>query len=312
MLMALFATSDQPAISEDVKEKQPETSSQGSEALLYISDYFSFVGEDERGHVAFVLDNNRGQDGDAYQAEHFSMLHEEQTGWIEVAGNGAYENVDRELITIPNSDFFRFTGIPREGITITSAPNHLVLRIDPIPGFLDRTEDQARFWMGSAPAVLEWGDRTLKGRIIYEYLYKPDFNRLTRTYWGLWKDFQGFYLSTGRNGDFYLHSQQSEKIASLVGRLVGFSVFEGRLDKMDDIRFEVLQRKFTLGFYRWPTEWRMTWTGNAGSGFMQFKLTDRHVLSNWVIGGFAMGIVQGEILYDGRKWPFYGIAELLM
>jgi hypothetical protein len=31
--------------------------------LSYFSDSFSFVGEDEKGKVAFALDNNRGQDG---------------------------------------------------------------------------------------------------------------------------------------------------------------------------------------------------------------------------------------------------------
>jgi hypothetical protein len=36
------------------------------------------------------------------------------------------------------------------------------------------------------------------------------------------------------------------------------------------------------------------------------------VLSNWVIGGFAMGVIRGEIAYNERKWPFYGLVELLM
>lgn len=42
--------------------------------LVYVSDYFSFVGQDSQGKVAFALDNNRGRDGDAYQAEHFLVL----------------------------------------------------------------------------------------------------------------------------------------------------------------------------------------------------------------------------------------------
>jgi len=39
-----------------------------AETLAYYSDYFSFVGEDAQGKVAFALDNNRGQDGEQFQA----------------------------------------------------------------------------------------------------------------------------------------------------------------------------------------------------------------------------------------------------
>src|SRR5262245_38169635 len=36
-------------------------SANAAETLAYYSDYFSFVGEDAQGRVAFALDNNRGQ-----------------------------------------------------------------------------------------------------------------------------------------------------------------------------------------------------------------------------------------------------------
>src|SRR5690348_9200299 len=95
--------------------------------LIYVSDYFSFVGEDHKGHVAFALDNNRGRDGDAYQAEHFLVLHDERQGWVKLAGNGLFQNTKGDLRTIPDSPFFRFQGTPRTGLTITSDMNHLTL-----------------------------------------------------------------------------------------------------------------------------------------------------------------------------------------
>jgi hypothetical protein len=60
--------------------------------LAYYSDYFSFVGRDRFGTVAFALDNNRGRDGDSWQAEHFVVLHDELNGWPALTGNGAYAN----------------------------------------------------------------------------------------------------------------------------------------------------------------------------------------------------------------------------
>lgn len=166
-------------------------------SLIYVSDYVSFIGQDSQGKVAFVLDNNRGRDGDDYQAQHFLVLHDEKTGWARLDGNSRYENAGKELKTIPGSTFFQFQGMPRTGMTITGESNRLRLNIEPIPLRASWRHDGAAIWMGTAPAVLTWQGRTIPGRVIYEYLMMPDFNRLTRTYWDLWKEYQGFYLKIG-------------------------------------------------------------------------------------------------------------------
>jgi hypothetical protein len=166
--------------------------------------------------------------------------------------------------------------------------------------------------MGSASAVLTWQGRIISGRVIYEYLVMPDFNRLTRTYWGMWKEFQGLYLLVDKTNDVYLHSQLSERIAPLVGKLAGFAAFNEQTDQLNDLQVEVLDREFTLGFYRWPTTWRITWKGSKGPASMTLALSDRKKIGNWVIGGFSMGIVRGELSYDGRAWPICGLAEMIM
>lgn len=290
---------------------EPEPSPPISPTLVYVSDYFSFIGADGQGHVAFALDNNRGRDGDEYQAEHFLVLHDEVHGWVDLAGNGRYPNRDRRLTSIPDSAFFQFEGAPRSGITITSPRNDLILRVDPLPERLSRSHAGGSFWMGSAPAVLEWAGRRLEGRVIYEYLYKPAFNRLTRTYVGLWNDFQGLYLSIDGTGDLYLHSQDSEQLAPLTGALVGFAVIDGQLEELRDLAFTVERRRFTLGLYRWPAAWHVRWK-NGATSTIEVSLSERKVLANWIIGGFAMGIVKGEVRRGERTCPFYGLAELIM
>ncbi len=112
----------------DSVAQEPATST-----LVYVSDYFSFVGADQEGRVAFALDNNRGRDGEAFQAEHLVVLHDERKGWIDVLGNGPYDNLKKELDRIPDSPSFQFAGVPEAGLTITSAPNRLTLQINPMP-----------------------------------------------------------------------------------------------------------------------------------------------------------------------------------
>lgn len=280
--------------------------------LIYVSDYFSFIGQDSEGHVTFALDNNRGRDGESYQAEHFLVLHDERQGWTNLAGNGPYDNRNKELSTLPDSPFFKFQGLPRTGITITSKPNQLTLHIEPIPQRTSNKHDGATIWMGSAPAVLTWKGRSIPGRVIYEYLMMSDFNRLTRTYWDMWKEFQGLYLMVDETDDVYVQSQHSERIAPLAGKLTGFAAFNKMTESMRELRVEPLEQEWALGFYRWPTAWRITWTGPRGPAILTLTQSERKSIANWVIGGFSMGIVRGKLEYAGKKHSIYGLAELIM
>lgn len=280
--------------------------------LIYVSDYFSFVGRDSQGHVAFALDTNRGRDGDAFQAEHFLVLHDERQGWITLAGSGQFDNIEKELRSIPNSPFFQFQGTPRMGMTIMSDTNQLTLRIAPIPQRTSNRHRGAATWMGSAPAVLTWNGRSIAGRVIYEYVMMPEFNRLTRKYPRMWNDFQGLYMIMDKSGDLYVRSQLSKRIAPLTGMLAGFAAFNEQTESMQDLTIEVLDRSLALGFYRWPTAWLITWTGPQGRATLTLAQTERTGIANWVIGGFSMGIVRGELDYAGRKHPIYGLAELIM
>ena len=301
-----------PAAAQNVTLADVPIVALSTSTLLYVSDYFSFSGQDSQGHVAFALDNNRGRDGDAYQAEHFLVLHDERQGWVRLAGNGRYDNTRKELKAIPDSPFFRFQGSPPAGMTITSETNQITLRTEPIPERTRNIHNGAATWMGSAPAVLTWKNRTIPGHVIYEYVLMPDFNRLTRTYWGMWKEFQGLYLVADTTGDVYVHSQLSERIAPLVGMLAGFTAFDGRTESMKDLKVDTLERQLAFGFYRWPTAWRISWTGPKGPATLTLLLSDRNGVANWIIGGFSMGIVRGELDYARKNYQIYGLAELII
>lgn len=103
----------------------------GSEPI-FVSDYFSFVGADEKGRVAFAIDNDRSRRGLKFPADAHVVLHDEQEGWIKVSGGGDYENKKKELLPIPDSPDFQFLGEVKTGITLISPNDQLQLTIDPM------------------------------------------------------------------------------------------------------------------------------------------------------------------------------------
>jgi hypothetical protein len=292
------------------KGKAPDPSTGPS--LVYVSDYFSFIGADAQGRVSFILDNNRGKDGSKYQAEHLVLLHDEQQGWVDIAGSGAYSNSTRELAHIPDSPFFHFDGTPESGLTIISHKNGIELKIGRLNRYTQAQQNGGETWMSSGPAQLTWRGRTIPGRVIYEFVRMPNFNKLTRTYWRLWNNFQGLYLTAGGTDDIYLHSHRSDRLAPLIGKLTGFTVVGEVPESMRDIRIEVLDEEFAPGLFRWPKQWRISWTGNGGTATMTISLTYRKTLSSWFIGGFSVGLITGEVAHGDRTIPVYGLAELIM
>ncbi len=301
-----FCLGSDTADSSEEKYALPDT------PLLYVSDYVSFVGEDTKGRVAFALDNNRGRDGETWQAEHFVILHDEREGWITLQGSGTYENPTHELQSIPRSSFFNVQGTPQSGLIIKSPPNNLALSIHPIPIRLERKHEGGRYWLGSAEAELQWHGRTLRGRVIYEYFMMPEFNRLSRTYWGLWKHFQGLYLVIEGLGDFYVHSQESDMMAPLVGTVTGFFAVGEETHPIQALQVTLISHNQAWGLYRWPSAWGLNWVNQRGVGQAKLGMQEMKQLRNWIIGGFAMGIVQGTVHYNGKDYPVYGLAELIM
>ena len=279
--------------------------------LAYYSDYFSFVGEDEQGKVSFAIDNNRGQDADTWQADHFTVLHDEKHGWQTLEGNGLYPNNSKQLKTIPDSSFFTFHGSPSAGIQIDSDINQLSLNIEPIVTRWKNQKGLSRFVLGSAEASLIWKGRLIKGRVIHEFLYLPAFNRLSRKYYGVFKDFHGLYAMTENGGDFYIHDQKSEALSPLVGETAGFLFSNGVVMMLDDSEVRVKNRDLTLGFYRWPTGWRGHKQYESSIKF-DVDFSQKNTLANWVVGGFSMGIIRGEVIHMDKKIKIYGLGELIL
>jgi hypothetical protein len=281
--------------------------------LSYYSDYVSFIGRDQRGVVAFGLDTNRGRDQDTWQADHFVVLYDEHLGWPPVKGGGAYRNDTKQLETIPDSPYFAYRGAPEAWWHIRSAVNSLDLNVEPIQFQIDRKQGLAVYRLGSAGASLTWGDRVIEGRLIYEHLFLPAFNRLSRRYVGGLKGFHGLYLSVdGGAGDLYLHRQSGRGFAPLIGRTDGFLALAGARGPLDTLTLDVSATRAAIGFFRWPAAWLGTFASGKSPYAYRLELSDRHSVANWLVGGFAMGIVRGTLdTPDGPK-PVIGLGELII
>ena len=302
------------AIGQAPPQSTSSNQSDTSSTLEYVSDFFSFVGRDPAGRVAFTLDSNRGRDGNTWQAEHLVMLlHDETKGWQDLVGAGPYENKEHSLLTIPNSPYFVFTGNPDKGLTIRNSHIDLTLNIEPVINQVSRKSGASVYRMGSSAAIMKWQGRTLKGRLIHERLEMKNFNRLTRNYFDLWTESYGLYAWTDGSHDFlYFHKQVNDtRLTPLVGKLVGFGVFANQGEHLQNLQLTVMDSTQAWGFYQWPKNWKGQWIGRKGRGSIAMELSDLQVISNFILGGLAMGIIEGEITYNGNTRKIYGMAELL-
>jgi hypothetical protein len=281
--------------------------------LSYYSDYVSFIGRDKQGIVAFALDTNRGRDQETWQADHFVVLYDEQNGWRPIRGSGAYPNDTRQLESIPDSPYFAYRGAPEAWWHIRSAVNSLDLHVEPVKFHIDRKQGLAVYRLGSAGAALTLGDRVIEGRIIYEYLFLPGFNRLSRRYVGGLKDFHGLYLSVDNGaGDLYLHRQSGQGFSPLIGETDGFLTLADARGPLDALALDLTATRPAVGFFRWPAAWRGTFSSGPSSYAVRLELSDRHPVANWLVGGFAMGVVRGTLdTPDGPK-PLIGLGELII
>jgi len=286
-----------------------------SDQLAYYSDYFSFVGRDATGFVVFALDNNRGVDGEKYQAEHFGVFYGQHSGWIKLIGTGNYANDRHVLEKIPDSASFRFEGAPEAGMTIRSETNQLTLTIKPLTSYLVESAEKRVINWGAAGAVLYWHGRAISGRVIYEHLVHLGWNRLTRIYAGTWHNFQGLYLAVEEGDpslwkDLYLRSEGDSGKRDTKG----FATLNGWKGDIHSTRYEVSDTAFAFGLYRWPQRWTIELEENAKVGpaiLLNLHQISRQNQGNWIIGGFAMSVVAGDIIEDGVTIPVVGFAELI-
>jgi hypothetical protein len=278
----------------------------------YHSDYFSFVGSDPAGTVYLAHDNNRGQTGDQFFADHWIMMWVEGVGVVPVIGSRHYPNPGKVLETIPDSDDFQFRGTIAGGMRMLSASNGIDMTVEGLTPILRRQQPDNDYWIGAAPATMRWQGRSLSGRVIFEFIARRGYNRFTSDFGANWNNFNGLYLMTEDGRDLYL--RYHERVTPGVPRESGMTTIE-RPGALGDITFRIEEsRPVDNRAYRWPVRWSAGFSHDGAAWRLTASTRALEEVADWTRGGFAMSIVDGEVARadgSGRR-QFTGWAELLI
>lgn len=278
----------------------------------YHSDYFSFVGSDRLGSVYLAHDNNRGQTGDAFFADHWVMMYAEGQGVVPIIGSAHYPNSGKVLETIPDSEHFQFSGSPATGQRIRSQANAIDLRVGALVPVLRRQSPDNDYWIGAAPASLQWKDRRLEGRVIFEFIARAGYNRFTSDFGASWNNFNGLYLRTDDDRDIYI--RYHERIQPGTPRESGMATVDGA-GVLSDITFAIKDSQLASErTYRWPRRWEVGFTHRGERWRLEAETSALQEVADWQSGGFAMSVVHGVVASgDNARTPrFRGWAELLI
>jgi hypothetical protein len=278
----------------------------------YHSDYFSFIGSDAQGTVYLAHDNNRGQTGDAFFADHWIMMWAEGEGVVPIVGSAHYPNPGKVLEFIPDSENFQFRGTIAGGIRMMSASNGIDMTVEGLTPILRRQKPDDDYWIGAAQATMTWKGRTLNGRVIFEFIARKGYNRFTSDFGANWSNFNGLYLITDDGRDLYL--RYHEKNRPGVPRESGMATIE-RDGVLSEIDFRITEsRPHENRTYRWPTKWSVDFTHNGARWTLTGETKALEIVADWDKGGFAMSVISGELARadgSGRR-TFKGWGELLI
>jgi hypothetical protein len=281
-------------------------------SMRYHSDYFSFVGSDTRGTVYLAHDNNRGQTGDRFFADHWIMMYAEGRGFVPITGSAHYPNPGRVLETIPDSEHFRFRGTIGGGMRMQSASNDIDMAVEGLRPVLRRQTSDSDHWIGAAPATMRWTSRELRGRVIFEFIARTGCNRFTSDFGANWTNFNGLYLKTEDDRDIYL--RYHERVQPSAPRESGMATIDG-VGTLSDIVFGIRESRVASDrSYRWPTSWQVQFAHQGERWQLEAETAALEEVADWTTGGFAMSVVKGMVSKSdgsGRR-RFEGWAELLI
>jgi hypothetical protein len=303
-----------------------------SQRYEYLSDFFVFVGREVSKEPAggatgkglvLAFDANRGRDREKFAAEHFAVLWVEGRGWVDLDATtplpGATEHFSAVFgAPLPSSERAEVTGTAASGLVLEVPKVELVLKAEPMVIETDRRHGSDAFVTGSSTGELTFGEREFVGVVHQEFTYLAGINPLAKTYTDLFGDaFHSVYALVGERGALRMH-RSGGRLEPLIARHSGYLVTDGRSRGSGELaQLELETAKKSLGgLFRWPgrykTSWESTVDGQARKRTLQVDLKHRDTLINYVFGGVAIAIAQGEYGEATEKQPVLGFSLIVL
>lgn len=217
-----------------------------------------------------------------------------------------------QLERIPDSPFFTFEGTVSSGLIIRSPQNSLSLRI----GRYKSIFPKRRAWRNTASGQQKQRSNGGKDRSMAGWFTSTSLCR-TITAWRRSisagsKIFTGSMLPCRMSAISIFTRRKVPSSYPWSNNRRDFSFSTGKGHRVSSLQVKARSRSFTAGFYRWPKSW--TGSFQAGKEHYEFEcnLSERKTIANWVIGGFAMGIVKGRLVTPNGTLELYGLGELIM
>ena len=285
---------------------------ENSNASVSYSDYFSFHGEDELGKVYFAIDNNRAKTKKGInKGDHF-LYFSVDGEWMEQKGHKMdFEFENSTLEKIPSSEYFKFI---YNGNTLTEieSPNngYRIVLSKPLKLIGEYGGEGIVFDILSTEAILYYGDREFKGNIISEKLIDSvgllSFANLTKGIFNGYK-FDGYYLNIPELGDMYIHLIKTKASVNFIkDNILNLN------DKKSIHDFELKNSEYVVtkskqvGLKKLPLEFEI----NSPDLKLKMHTTHFKTYRNLFFFAFGMGVIEGELIYQGKSYAVYGLSEL--
>lgn len=303
-----------------------------SQRYEYLSDFFVFVGREVSVDPArmgpgtglvFAFDANRGRDREKFEAEHFGVLWVEGRGWIDLDTTTSVPGTSGHFSAVfgaplPSSERAQLTGTAASGLVLEVQKVELVMKAEPMVIETDRRHGRDAFVTGSSAGTLRLGAREFVGVVHQEFTYLAGINPLAKTYTDLFGDaFHSVYALVGERSALRMH-RSGGRLEPLIGRHSGYLVAgeasrgSGELAELD---LETAKKSLG-GLFRWPGRYKTSWTstvdGKTQKRTLQVDLKHRDTLINYVFGGVAIAIAQGEYGEGAAKESVLGFALIVL
>jgi len=303
-----------------------------SQRYEYLSDFFVFVGREVTAEetstapgkgLVLAFDANRGRDREKFAAEHFGVLWVEGRGWIDMDTTTSLPGTSEHFSAVfgaplPSSERALVTGTAASGLVLAMSKVELVLKADPMVIETDRRHGSDAFVTGSSKGVLTFGALEFIGVVHQEFTYLAGINPLAKTYTDLFGDaFHSVYALVGERGALRIH-RSGGRLEPLIGRHSGYLVPDEAArgsGELSNLELETAKKSLG-GLFRWPgrykTSWESTVEGKSEKRSLQVDLKHRDTLINYVFGGVAIAIAQGEYGEGAAKESVLGFALIVL